>query len=181
VSSGPRYDREYVLLAGRVVARSLDPFIDRLGFVGSFRRGLPTCGDIDILTIPRDGVSQEQCNRAFESVCLSRRLESEGSGLSVGMVSPNEAQGLEAVPVNVFYTVPEEWGAALMYTTGSKAFNLKYRSIAKARGFKVSQYGVFDRNDNPIPDSGFSERAVCRTIGIPWLPPRFRDGKRLSL
>jgi DNA polymerase (family 10) len=40
--------------------------------------------------------------------------------------------------------VPEEdWGAALQYFTGSKNHNIHLRTIAKEKGYKISEYGIF--------------------------------------
>jgi DNA polymerase (family 10) len=167
-----RYDRTTAYLVAATVYDALKPFLSRSAIVGSYRRGLPTVGDVDILVIPRDGVSEDYICGRFSAVCDGGSLESGGSGLAIG--------GVDGVPVNVFFTTPEEWGAALLYTTGSKKFNERFRGIAKSRGLRVNQYGVFhrgDSNDEPIPDSGFSERAVCRSIGVVWLPPEARTDR----
>jgi DNA polymerase (family 10) len=172
-----RFDREYALWCGRTVSRFVDPWVQRLAYVGSFRRGLPTLGDLDILIIPRKGVRESQINREFARVCINRKLESFGSGLSIGLVSPES--GLDAVPINLFFTREEEWGAALLYSTGSRDYNIGYRSFAKKHyGLTVNQYGVF-RKGKLLPDSGYSERAVTRAIHIPWLPPQDRTDRRL--
>jgi DNA polymerase (family 10) len=43
-----------------------------------------------------------------------------------------------------FRTVePHQWGSALQYFTGSKEHNVRIRDIAKAKGLKLSEYGVF--------------------------------------
>ena len=59
-----RFDREFALLCGRIVARAIDPYVERLAFVGSFRRLLPDLGDIDILLIPRTGIREDRINAA---------------------------------------------------------------------------------------------------------------------
>lgn len=172
-----RFDREYAYLCGRIAARSIDPLVQKLAYVGSFRRLLPTLGDVDILIVPKVGVRESQINTEFARVCINKKLESFGSGLSIGLVSPESES--DAVPINLFFTREDEWGAALMYSTGSRDYNIGYRSFAKKHyGLTVNQYGVF-RKGELVPDSGYSERAVTRAIGIPWLPPQDRTDRRL--
>ena len=172
-----RFDREYAYLCGRIVARSIDPLVQKLAYAGSFRRLLPTLGDVDILVIPKKGIPESQINAEFARVCISKKLESFGSGLSIGLVCPESES--DAVPINLFFTTEYEWGAALIYSTGSRDYNIGYRSFAKKHyGLTVNQYGVFCKG-KPIPDSGYSERAVCRAIHIPWIAPQDRIDRRV--
>ena len=171
MSGKQKFEREFALAAGRIVAKALDSHVDKLAYVGSFRRGLPLLGDLDMLVIPN--FSEKECMEAFRIACADQKLLSNKDGLSVCDVL---FDGMP-VPVNVFTTVQNQWGAALMYSTGSREYNIRYRSIAKDRGLLVNEYGVFDRNGKPISDSGYSERAVCRAIGIPWVSPSERELK----
>ena len=176
MSKGVRkFPRTDVWLTGQRILDAIGPLISKWAIVGSYRRGLEMCGDVDFLAIPRDGVSVEACNAALALVCRDGQLESEGD-LSIGMVPLLNG---DEISVNVFYTTPDEWGSALLYTTGSREFNVLFRGIAKSRGFSVNEHGV-SRGGKPVPDSGFSERAVCRTIGVRWVPPEARTGSRGS-
>lgn len=69
--------------------------------------------------------------------------------------------------------VPEEsFGAALQYFTGSKAHNVKLREIARDRGLKVNEYGVY-RGEERI--AGRDEEEVYAAVGLPWIPPELRE------
>ncbi len=71
--------------------------------------------------------------------------------------------------------VPEEsYGAALYYFTGSKAHNIAVRGIARQRGLKVNEYGVF-RGDDLV--AGASEEEVFATVDLPWIPPELREDR----
>ncbi|MEO0272916.1 MAG: PHP domain-containing protein, partial [candidate division WOR-3 bacterium] len=74
--------------------------------------------------------------------------------------------------VDVRVVPRESWGAALQYFTGSKAHNVKLRSIAKNLGLKISEYGVF-KEEAYI--AGFEEEDVYKAIGLPWIPPELRE------
>jgi len=129
---------------------------------GSFRRGKETVGDLDILAVARQTAGAMDCLAAFPGVAtvlargetkMSVRL---GSGLQVDL-----------------RVVPEEsFGAALQYFTGSQAHNIVLRGMAKGRGLKINEYGVF-RGDQRI--AGKTEEEVYAALGLPWIPPELRE------
>lgn len=65
-------------------------------------------------------------------------------------------------------------GAALCYFTGSKAHNIALRRIARARGLKLNEYGVF-RGKESI--AGATEEEVYRALGLKWIPPESREDR----
>jgi DNA polymerase (family X) len=69
---------------------------------------------------------------------------------------------------------PEEFGAALQYFTGSKDHNVRLRSLARDRGLKVNEYGVF-RGDDRI--AGATEEEVYASLGLAWIPPELREDR----
>jgi DNA polymerase (family 10) len=66
----------------------------------------------------------------------------------------------------------EAWGAGLYYFTGSKAHNIAVRALARDRGLKINEYGVW-RGARRI--AGRTERDVAATVGLPWIPPEIRE------
>ena len=73
----------------------------------------------------------------------------------------------------------ESFGAAMQYFTGSKDHNVQVRTIAVGRGYKLNEYGLFDKNDNAIATS---EVEIYRKLGMEWMPPEMREAKeRLDL
>jgi DNA polymerase (family 10) len=69
----------------------------------------------------------------------------------------------------------ESFGAAMQYFTGSKAHNVIVRGLAKDRGLKVNEYGVF-RGDQQI--AGRSEEEVYAALDLPCFPPEMREARR---
>jgi len=69
---------------------------------------------------------------------------------------------------------PFHWGAALQYFTGSKEHNIRIRDIAKEKGLKVNEYGVF-KADTGERIGGEEEEEVYRLIGMEWIPPELRE------
>jgi DNA polymerase (family 10) len=69
----------------------------------------------------------------------------------------------------------ESFGAALQYFTGSKDHNIVLRGMAKDRGLKISEYGVF-RGEKAI--AGRTEEDVYAALDLPCFPPELREARR---
>ena len=70
----------------------------------------------------------------------------------------------------------DEWGAALQYFTGSKEHNIHLRTIAKDKGYKISEYGIFNiKNEKKV--AGKTEEEIYRTLGFQMIPPEMREDK----
>jgi len=66
----------------------------------------------------------------------------------------------------------EEFPYALMYFTGSKEHNVKLRGIAKKKGFKLNEYGLFE-GENLVKLK--NEEAIYSTLGLAYVPPELRE------
>lgn len=131
---------------------------------GSYRRGKETVGDLDFLVITKkpavvmdhfsrlDGVAQE----------LARGDTKMSVRLAIG------------VQVDVRVAAEESFGAAMQYFTGSKAHNVVLRGMAKDRGLKINEYGVF-RGEKRI--AGRTEEEVYGALDLPCFPPELREAR----
>src|SRR5262249_57031128 len=61
---------------------------------------------------------------------------------------------------------PKSWGAALHYFTGSKSHNIRMRERAIKFGYKLNEYGLFDKADRPV--AGISEAEIFEKLGLPY-------------
>ena len=69
-----------------------------------------------------------------------------------------------------------DWGSALQYFTGSKEHNVHLRTIARDKGYKISEYGIFTiKNDKRI--AGKTEEEIYKTLGFQIMPPEMREDK----
>lgn len=67
----------------------------------------------------------------------------------------------------------EEYGAHLLYLTGSKEFNIWIRHRAKMMGFKLNEYGLWDAKKTFAPPkkiAGNSEEEIFNALGLSYIP-----------
>lgn len=66
----------------------------------------------------------------------------------------------------------EEFPYALMYFTGSKEHNVRLRGIAKRKGWKLNEYGLFN-GDSLV--KCINEEEIYRALDLPYIPPELRE------
>ena len=70
--------------------------------------------------------------------------------------------------------VPEgELPFALLHFTGDRAFTLMLRRRARLMGLTLNEHGLCGA---PSPPALAGERGVLEFLGVPWVPPRKRQG-----
>ena len=143
------------------------PRIGPISPAGSLRRMRETVGDIDILAAGRNG---EQIIRYFIHYPGVSRVLAEGKTKGSVLVSTDKGER----QVDLRIVAESEFGAALQYFTGSKAHNIKLRGMAKDKGLKISEYGVF-KGQKKIASR--SEKEVYKALGLPVIPPELREDR----
>ena len=133
---------------------------------GSARRRRDTVGDIDLLVASNEA---EDVVRRFVSMPPVIRVLSEGVTKSTVVLEKNLQVDLRVIP-------PEDYGAALQYFTGSKEHNVKLRTIAVKKGYKLNEYGLFDR-ETEEKVAGEDEEGIYRTLGMDWMEPELRENR----
>ena len=139
--------------------------VEQIEAAGSYRRGRDTVGDLDFLVVSTD--PNEVMDRLGVYPRVQQVIGRGDTKMSVRLSSGLQVD-LRAVPA-------ESFGAALQYFTGSKAHNVVVRGLAKDRGLKVNEYGVF-RGEEQI--AGRSEADVYRVLELPLFPPELREARR---
>lgn len=134
---------------------------------GSLRRMRETIGDIDVLAAGKDGPGIVAYFTKHPDV--ERVL---GAGETKSSVLIHGPSGPRQVDLRV--VAESEFGAALQYFTGSKEHNIVLRGMAKDRGLKISEYGVF-KGKKRI--AGRDEESVYRSLGLPLIPPEMRENR----
>ncbi|HEV2449616.1 MAG TPA: helix-hairpin-helix domain-containing protein [Thermoplasmata archaeon] len=145
----------------REALRSSAP-VDQLVVAGSLRRRRETVGDLDILITSREPAKVFAHYLGLPGV---REVRSRGDTKSTVLYGPG-------IQVDLRVVEPESFGAALQYFTGSKDHNVHIRTIARDRGLRVNEYGVF-RDTERI--AGRTEEEVYASLGLPLIPPEIRE------
>ena len=141
--------------------------VHRLDFAGSYRRGKETVGDLDMLVISDDNESVMDHFASFSSI---QEIIARGdTKMSIRVT--------DSFQVDLRVVAEKSWGAAIQYFTGSKEHNVHLRGLAKSKGMKINEYGVFDVNDETKVLAGEDEEAIYRLVGMPWVPPEMREDR----
>ena len=139
--------------------------VQKVNYMGSLRRNKPTIGDIDILVSSLD--SKKIMKFFTEMPEVSRILvkgETKSSILFDGFLQID----IRVVPA-------ESYGAASQYFTGSIEHNVILRKIAIKKGYKLSEWGLFDRKTNKQIKTK-TESLVYKKLGLKLIPPERRIG-----
>lgn len=140
------------------------PEIQRMEGAGSLRRRKDTVRDLDLLiTSTHPGKVMDR----FVKLPWVAQVQAHGQTKS----SIRTRQGVQ---VDLRVVEPESFGAALVYFTGSKAHNIRIRSLANRLGLTVNEYGVF-REKTGRKVAGKEEEGVYRALGLAWIPPELRE------
>ncbi len=139
------------------------PEVSCCSVAGSIRRGCPTVGDIDLVAVSDDAPAVAKALLAFDEIAL---VYAKGPNrVSVALESSIDVD-LRIVPAECF-------GSALLYFTGSRAHTIALRQLARARGLRLNEYGLF-RGKQRI--AGKMEEEIYTALSLPYLPPEKRLG-----
>ena len=142
------------------------PGCKKCDYAGSLRRMRETVGDIDILATATDSAP-------LMAALLGRPEVADVIGSGTTKTSIRTDKGLQ---VDLRVVPPGDWGAALIYFTGSRAHNIKLRGRAVKEGLKLSEYGLFEVETGKKLASR-TEKEVYKALGLPWIPPALREDR----
>ena len=131
---------------------------------GSLRRWQETIGDMDIL------VGTPNAKKVGEAFC---HMDVVANILAQGDTKCSVLLG-SGLQMDLRMVDPDQFGAALQYFTGSKAHNIHLRELARKKGLKISEYGVFETKTGKLLASR-TEEEVYAAIGLPYIEPTLRE------
>ena len=154
---------EHIKKAGKAV--------DSVTPAGSLRRGKETVGDLDLLVTLADGfTSQKHVDALAEHVLRFPDIDQK---LAHGenKVSFTLTNGLQ---VDVRLLEKENFGAALMYFTGSKEHNVALRGRANDMGLTLNEYALATlKGEKPV--AGRTEEEIYAKLKLDYIPPELRE------
>lgn len=135
---------------------------ERIEIAGSIRRRKETIGDGDILIVSKD---PEASMDYFTKLPEINRVLGKGKTKATIEFENGFQADLRVIDA-------KSWGAALQYFTGNITHNVKLRKMAMAKGWKLNEYGIFDKKDKYLV--GKSEDEVYKKLGMEVPPPEIR-------
>ena len=189
------------LAASGVPAERIESAAEARG-VGSYRRGKPSSGDVDVLITRFDGGPDSKLIAAVlsqlkEMGCSVDHLTHEeevaygGLNRATRTASCHSYRGIIKLParerfrrLDIKVYPMAEYAYALLYFTGSDHFNRSMRHYAKARGYSLSDHGIvravkLNGNNvvrgtvNLVPAT--TEEDVFAALGLEYVEPHLRN------
>jgi DNA polymerase (family 10) len=164
---------EAARIAEMLVA-SLRPLCQQIDIAGSIRRQNYQVRDIDIACAV-DYEHQEEFNWTLADQFGNQRTRPE-RGNRMGIVA--------GIAVQVSDVLPLFYGGCLIQATGSADFNIFMRHVAKKKGWKLNNKGLWTTDpsgqETLICDSS-NEESIFTALGVPFLTPQERSLFELHL
>ncbi len=137
--------------------------IEKIEVAGSFRRKKDTVRDIDLLVIAKqnDNVMEHFVKFKDQTTILARGQTKSAIRLKQG------------IQVDLRVVKRQEFGAALLYFTGSKEHNVELRRIALKQGMTLNEYGLYTLKDKKLVAQK-TEKDVYGALGLMLIPPKER-------
>ncbi len=138
---------------------------------GSLRRGKETIGDLDLLvTLASGHTSQKTVDAIAEHVLKFPGIE-QVLAQGENKVSFRLASGMQ---VDVRILEKENFGAALMYFTGSKEHNVALRGRANKMGYTLNEYALSSlKNERRV--AGKTEEEIYGRLKLAYIEPELRE------
>lgn len=153
---------------------------------GSYRRGEPDSGDIDVLiTHPDEDVDHEanfaRIIDAFVKVGYVTDIFAQGSKKCLAVCKAKRHKHFRRI--DFMFTGKHEFPFALMYFTGSGPFNVEMRNYALDRGYSLSEYGLKcmrgDRTGDFVNVPFTTEEEIFHILGFKYVEPKDRKANVL--
>ena len=140
--------------------------IQRLSIAGSLRRMKETIGDLDIIASSDE---PDEVMDYFTKYNNVQQVLLKGSTKTSVLLN-------DSLQVDLRVVKDESYGAALQYFTGSKEHNVKMRSIAIKKGYKLNEYGLFNKETDKYI-VGKNEGDVYGKLGLSYIEPELRENR----
>ena len=147
--------------------------------VGSYRRGLPTSGDFDVMITSRSLTELVAASHFQQFIDL---LVDEGYIRGEFARGEHKFMGVCRLPrhqthrhVDLLLCKPEEYWYTILYFTGSDVFNVSMRRHALSKGYSLSEHGLKRVRDGvSVPPAMNSEKDIFDFLGLTYVEPTSR-------
>ena len=170
-------------IAEALVARLRDlPHVEHAQITGSLRRGRETIGDVDLICSIDSATAGPEVSAAFVSFPEVTHINGQGATKASVITTGGLQVDLRMVP-------EENFGAALLYFTGSKDHGIKLRSRALTKGMTLNEWGLYKLDEHGLaekktgeapklkPLASKTEADVYRKLGMQFVEPEMREDR----
>ena len=142
------------------------PDVRNLTYAGSLRRWRETIGDIDLLcTADRPA----EVTRAFATLPVVREVAGQGDTKASVVLEDGFQVDLRVVD-------DADFGALLLYFTGSMQHGVLLRTRALKMGLSLNEYGFTPAGSDTVEPIA-TEQAAYERLGLPFIPPELREAQ----
>uniref|UniRef100_A0A6C0CR25 DNA-directed DNA polymerase n=1 Tax=viral metagenome TaxID=1070528 RepID=A0A6C0CR25_9ZZZZ len=155
------------------VSKSLE-----IELVGSYRRGEPTSGDIDVLI--KWPMTQSMAEGKSTLKKIVEELEFHPYVIEKLALGEKKFMGICQLPgektrrLDILLTPEPEYGFAVMYFTGSDKFNIEVRRIALEKGYSMNEHGFTPKEGIDVTPLLLNETEIFNFLGYRYIQPKYR-------
>jgi DNA polymerase/3'-5' exonuclease PolX len=152
--------------------------------VGSYRRGRPDSGDIDMLVRTTDasvdaGKALAAYVGALKAAGYIKEVLALGEHKCLAIAQLGE--GVPARRLDLLVTPPAEFAFAVLYFTGSDGFNVRMRQIALERGYTLNEHALTEVRTKEAVTGINTERDIFDFLHMVWREPTERTGAEAAV
>ena len=145
--------------------------------VGSYRRGLESSGDIDVLIKVPDSYTKKESKEYLEALIKKYNtyiveILALGEKKCMAIVKLNKDS--KARRLDLLITPEKEYAYAILYFTGSDSFNVAFRSYALSKGYTLNEHimkPIDDANEVPHMET---EKNIFDFLSLEYKEPNQR-------
>jgi DNA polymerase (family 10) len=158
------------------------PQVKQAEVAGSLRRRKETIGDVDIVCACKAGANCADVTAAFVKFPQVSKILGEGTTKASIVTAGGLQVDLRVVPI-------ENFGAALLYFTGSKDHNVQIRGLAQDKGLTLNEWGLYKLDEYEKaakktgeapqlkPVASKTEADVYKKLGMAFVEPEMREAR----
>tara|TARA_B110000914_G_scaffold225484_1_gene246337 strand:+ start:734 stop:1696 length:963 start_codon:yes stop_codon:yes gene_type:complete len=165
----PRNEITYYRNILRDTLKLIDPKA-KLCIAGSYRRGKPDSGDIDVLICSRT-LNLQQFVKAIHTHIVGVLAKGDKKCMLLTRLEKfNIVRHMD-----IILTQPKQYAFAQLYFTGSKDFNIKMRAFALSKGYSMNEYGLTPvQKQEPVIPVLYTEKSIFTFLNYNYCKPSDR-------
>jgi DNA polymerase (family 10) len=159
-------------------------WVKQAEIAGSLRRRRETVGDVDLVCSLKDGdtTGGSQVTAEFVKFPEVQRILGQGTTKASVLTAAGLQVDLRIVPA-------ENFGAALLYFTGSKEHGVKIRGLALEKKMTLNEWGLYKLEDHETaekktgeppklkPLASKTETDIYKKLGMVYVEPEIREDR----